>query len=74
MIIIRINLPYHIFQETIDREAAGLELSQLPLVRKVLFPAAKRIGKELLVQGTPEVVEVIRTCYKFQDFRCTLNQ
>lgn len=39
--------------------AAGIGRFAIPLVRKVLFPAAKRIGKELLVQGAPEVVEVI---------------
>ena len=39
--------------------AAGIGRFAIPLVRKVLFPAAKRIGKELLVQSAPEVVEVI---------------
>ena len=30
----------------------------LPLARKFLWPAAKKIGRDLLVQGAPELVEV----------------
>ena len=38
--------------------AAGFGRVALPLARKFIWPAAKRIGRELLVQGAPELVEV----------------
>ena len=38
--------------------AAGIGRVALPLARKFIWPAAKRIGRELLVQGAPELVEV----------------
>ena len=38
--------------------AAGIGRVALPLARKFLWPAAKKIGRDLLVQGTPELVEV----------------
>ena len=38
--------------------AAGIGRVALPLARKFLWPAAKRIGRDLLVQGAPELVEV----------------
>ena len=38
--------------------AAGIARVILPLARKIIWPAAKRIGRELLVQGAPELVEV----------------
>ena len=38
--------------------AAGIERVALPLARKFLWPAAKKIGRDLLVQGAPELVEV----------------
>jgi len=31
----------------------------LPFIRKVALPAAKRLGRELLAQGLPELVDVI---------------
>ena len=37
--------------------AAGIGRVALPLAR-IIWPAAKRIGRELLVQGAPELVEV----------------
>ena len=37
--------------------AAGIGRVALPLARRVIFPAAKKIGKELLVQGAPELLE-----------------
>ena len=30
----------------------------LPLARKIIWPAAKRIGRDFLVQGAPELVKV----------------
>ena len=38
--------------------AAGIGRVALPLARKFMWPAAKGIGRELLVQGAPELVEV----------------
>ena len=38
--------------------AAGIGRVALPLARKFLWPAAKKIGRDLLVQGAPESVEV----------------
>ena len=38
--------------------AAGIGRVALPLARKFLWPAAKKIGRVLLVQGAPELVEV----------------
>lgn len=39
--------------------AAGIGRFALPLAKKFILPAAKKIGKELLVQGAPEILEVI---------------
>ena len=38
--------------------AAGIGRVALPLAGRIKWPAAKRIGRELLVQGAPELVEV----------------
>ena len=38
--------------------AAGIGRVALTLARRIIWPAAKRIGRELLVQGEPELVEV----------------
>ena len=37
--------------------AAGIGRVALPLARRFIWPAAKRIGRELLVQGAPEIAE-----------------
>ena len=37
---------------------AGIGRVALPLERHFLSPAAKKIGRDLLVQGAPELVEV----------------
>ena len=37
--------------------AAGIGRVALPLARGIIWPAAKRIGRELLVQGAPEIAE-----------------
>ena len=37
--------------------AAGIGRVALPLARRVIWPAAKKIGRELLVQGAPELLE-----------------
>ena len=39
--------------------ASGIGRVALPLARKFLLPAAKRIGKELLLQSVPELMDVI---------------
>ena len=38
--------------------AAGIGRVALPSALKFLWPAAKKIGRDLLVQGAPELVEV----------------
>ena len=55
----------HIFPDTNRQRgsgfgalAAGIGRIALPLARKFLWPAAKKIGRDLLVQGAPELVEV----------------
>ena len=37
--------------------AAGIGRVALPLARRFIWPAAKTIGRELLVQGAPELLE-----------------
>ena len=37
--------------------AASIGRVALPLARKIIWPAAKRNGRELLVQVAPELVE-----------------
>ena len=38
--------------------AAGIGRAALPIARKFVLPAVKRIGKELLLQAAPELIEV----------------
>ena len=38
--------------------AIGIGQVALPLARKFIVPAAKRIGKELLVQAAPELKDI----------------
>ena len=39
--------------------AAGIGRAALPIARKFLWPVAKKIGNELIVQAAPELVEVV---------------
>lgn len=39
--------------------AAGIGRVALPIARKFIWPAAKKIGRELLTQGAPELVNVV---------------
>ena len=39
--------------------AAGIGRVALPLARRFILPAAKSIGRELLKQGVPELVDVV---------------
>ena len=39
--------------------AIGIGRVALPFARKFVLPAAKRIGKELLLQSVPELMDVI---------------
>ena len=41
--------------------AASIGRFALPLARKFILPAAKKIGRELLVQGAPELIDVVTT-------------
>ena len=38
--------------------AAGIGRAALPIARKFLWPAADKVGRELIVQAVPELVEV----------------
>ena len=40
--------------------ASGIRRVALPLARKFVIPAAKKIGKKLLLQAAPELIEVAR--------------
>ena len=39
--------------------AAGIDRAALPVVKKFLWPVAKKIGRELIVQAAPELVDVV---------------
>ena len=39
--------------------AAGIERVALPLARHFILPTSKRIGKELLKQGVPEILDAV---------------
>ena len=39
--------------------ASGIGRIALPIARKFILPAAKRVGKELLLQSTPELMDVV---------------
>ena len=39
--------------------AAGIRRVALPLARRFILPTAKRIGKELLKQSVPEILDVV---------------
>ena len=39
--------------------AAGIGRVALPLARRFILPTAKRIGKELLKQSVPELLDVV---------------
>ena len=39
--------------------ASGIGRIALPIARKFILPAAKRVGKELLLQNVPELMDVV---------------
>ena len=39
--------------------AAGIGRAAIPITKKFLWPVAKKIGRELVVQAAPEIVEVV---------------
>ena len=39
--------------------ASGIGRIALPIARKFVLPAAKRVGKELLLQSVPELMDVV---------------
>ena len=41
------------------QRGSGIGCAALPLARKFVLPAAKLIGKELLLQSVPELMDVI---------------
>ena len=59
--IIKHPIRYPTSQDNTDKEEAVLEhwllASDAWLARRIIWPAAKRIGRELLVQGAPEIAE-----------------
>ena len=38
---------------------AGFGRAALPIARKFLWPVARKIGRELIVQAAPELVDVV---------------
>ena len=40
--------------------AAGIRRAALSIARKFLWPVAKKIGRELIVQTAPELVDVVK--------------
>ena len=38
---------------------AGIGRAVLPIARKVFWPAAKRVGRKLIAQAAPEIVEIV---------------
>ena len=55
--------------------AAGIGRVALPLARRFILPTAKRIGKELLKQSVPEILDVVgsKNCPK-QAFKNTISK
>ena len=39
--------------------ASGIGRIALPIARKFILPAAKRVGKELLLQSVPELMDIV---------------
>ena len=39
--------------------AAGIGRAALTIARKILWPVAKKIAREVIVQATPELVEIV---------------
>ena len=39
--------------------ASGIRRIALPIARKFILPAAKRVGKELLLQSVPELMDLV---------------
>ena len=39
--------------------AAGIYSAALPIARQFLWPVAKKVGRELIVQAAPELVDVV---------------
>ena len=44
--------------------AAGIRRVALPLARRIIWPAAKKIGRDLLVQGAQELLEFAKKSAK----------
>ncbi len=58
------ELPYYIGQNRqrgsgIGALVGGIARLALPFMKNILFPAAKRIGREFAIQALPEVAEVL---------------
>ena len=52
--------------------AAGIGRVALPLARRFILPTAKRIGKELLKQSVPEILDVVGSKKSKQAFKNTI--
>ena len=52
--------------------AAGIGRVALPLASKFLWPAAKKIGRDLLVQGAPELVVATKRKSAKQELKSTV--
>ena len=54
--------------------AAGIGRAALPIARKFLWPVAKKIGRELIVQAAPELVEVVTKKSPKQAIKSTVKK
>ena len=58
------EMPYYVGQHRqrgsgIGALVGGIARFALPFMKNILFPAAKRIGREFAIQAIPEVTEVL---------------
>ena len=54
--------------------AAGIGRAALPIARKFLWPVVKKIGRELIVQAAPELVEVVTKKSPKQALKSTVQK
>ena len=52
------KLHFLISLDTTDNAAAGIGRVAIPFARRVILPAAKKLGRELLMSAAPELIDV----------------